>query len=195
MIAMLDQLSSYSVQLIYETNLINVRPLNWAAIRVGHNRDYEEQTERSNNHENDTSIAVRLLEHEAKIDRALDLNVKPYSFTTIANSKQMNNLLISPSIRPEKITLIDEHNVVTQQVELEAQYTGKDNSIIERTGALNYESFYRLTIEQKQTIPDIYSKKINLINQPSHQSLDDLIRNPVLIGFEPLAISNSYLGD
>lgn len=192
MIAILDQLSSYSIQLIREINQINVKPLNWAAIRVGQNRDILDYY--SGSHEQWTRTAVRVIEYETNIDRDLTIDVKPYSFTNVASSQQLVNLIVKSTVKPEQIIIKDEQLAILPQTALEASYPDQDIKMIEKTGALNYESYYRLAPEQRKAIPDVYHPNIDLTSQLPYKNLDDVIRNPILTGFKSLPITNTYLG-
>lgn len=193
MIAILDQLSSYSVQLIKDINEITVTPLNWAAIRVGHNKDDLDYY--SSSHEEHTRTNIRVIECETSIDRNLDLDVKPYSLTNVTSSQQLVNLLVKSTVKPEQVIIKDEHVAILPQIALEANYPDQDIKTIERIGALNYESYYRLNPEQRKAIPDIYHPNIDLTSQLPYKNLDDIIRNPVLTGFKPIPVTDQYLGD
>lgn len=192
MLAILEQLSSYSIQLIRDINQVIVKPLNWAAIRVGIDRDNTDY--HSSNHEEWTRQNLKVIEYETDIAQSLSLDIKPYSLTKVTSSQQIVELAITATVKPEQVTIKDEHLLILPQMGLEASYPNQDKDTIYKTGALNYESYYELTAEQRQTIPDIYHPNIDLTSQSRYKNLDDLIRNPVLTGFKPIPITITHIG-
>jgi hypothetical protein len=195
MLAMLDQLSSYSIQLIRNINEIPVTPLAWPAIRVGRvPLDGSGSMDNNQSHIILVPINNEIIEYETTITRQLTLDIKPYSLTNVAQSKQLVKLNFITTVKPESLKLITEETLVLPRIDLESSYPGQDIKTIEKIGALNYESYYRLSDEQRHTIPDIYHTNVDLTQQLPYQNLDDIIRTTNLTGFSPMPITNRFLG-
>jgi len=150
MIAILLQLSSYSIQLLREINSSKIKPLNWAAIRLGDLKYLPEMYQHV-----DTEVIV--LEQRA-------VSFKNHNIEAVG-SKDFNYCQMMPKALYPITTKIDtisinklecNFNVYFNTIRLDTNYAEKDEAISNSAKFIGWEYYIALTNEQQLEILSIY---------------------------------------
>lgn len=180
MVKLLEKLSSYSVQFITEINQEAVKPLNWAAIRLG-----------------------RLLVRENNKNRLELADVLPLT-QTVLESDQIQIPVVPAVVRSITDTVVSNKDRLEIKVK---PYIGKDlgtiHTYVIRTGTISinpcfvndpnfvggihhlpaYDSFYSLTPEQQATQKDVYYDVFQQDPNAGKVNIRNIVFRDVINGF------------
>lgn len=150
MISILTQLSSYSVQVITEINHSAIRPLNWAAIRLGNIR-----SEYLGNFYVNDEILINGMKGSSGATHDLEAFVnKHFDQYTMAQSSQLTY--------EAKVTTVLDYGYDTFELllfpsfSIDASYPGYDPAISNTSKFIGWEYYLNLSDDQKQQIKSIH---------------------------------------
>lgn len=150
MLAILKQLSSYSVQFMHEINLSAIKPLNWSAIRLG-------DLKLALNHLQKSLVNVRVLEVKAVSTNIENFEViEDKDFTKISSSTDYNYEIKSINSVVSNIKTYDTFIINYPKSYIEAEYNGKLSEVSDYSAFIGYENYLNLSNAQKTQLKSIY---------------------------------------
>ncbi len=150
LLALLKDLSSYTVQYIREINDSRIKILNWAAIRMGNYHQHQDASTYIND-------AILINDMLGKTNASYEIETKIIEITDppLSNSAQHYDI-------PTGIAVIYRYNdarvfsVSFGTFKLNTTFTGYDPLISGGSNYVGEETYLALTTEQKESIPSIY---------------------------------------
>lgn len=150
LIALMQEMCSYTVQTIREINNNNIIPLNWSANRVG-NFQYSA----------DQSLAVdtglRIVDNYKSSDRQITVSTLGTDVTDIIESISLTKVQITtvPTITTER-AIEETHDVPLGNFYIGVTYSGYDPIVSNTVAYIGKEFYNSLTDSQKQQLVSIY---------------------------------------
>lgn len=153
MIAIMTQLSSYSIQFIREINQLPIKPLGWAAIRLGDIKTSGADTM-------DAVNGIYVLDVHGS---ATDLMTIEDGFTTFDDYRLKSKSIqaIDPSVTLDAAAVTKmKFDVYNEASHIVASYPAYNPTISEKTPFIGYEYYLNLTAEQRARTVDIYHSPV-----------------------------------
>lgn len=170
MLAIFDQLSSYSIQFIREINEVPLNILNWGAIRVEElgTKEHGEFFVRAN---------IKVIETFNQAHQYTNFEIKPFLLTWLGSCHQEENLLYRIDLTfQQDYKRVEESYTTFTGWYVQPEYEGYDPHTLAHSGWINGEAYNQLTPEQRRQIPDVYGQRYDNTYQLAEVSLPDLIR-------------------
>ena len=173
-IAIMRNLSSYSIQFVSSINSSAIIPLNWSAIRLGDiststvDTEYTEQA-------NIEPIAIR-----SDIVCTELVNVPTPNYLLAGGIR--SNMSVNLPLENTSVVLSTSPNAATQVINvsiatigIETSYANKDNTVSMNKLIVGYENYLALTDTQKNNLIDIYQNNLGLGINPPTTNISDII--------------------
>ena len=187
MLAIMSQLSSYSIQFIQEFNKLPIKPLGWAAIRIG---DIKASGSDSLEAEN----GVYVLDTHGYGRSLIAVNNDLITFDNYTSrSKAIHGVdptvkLDATSVMKIKFEVYNETSFVT------ASYPAYDPAISEKTPFIGYEYYLQLSPEQRAHTVDVYQSPVVKIKSVSDLTdIGDIIVYDTLNPMTYLSLSSNTI--
>lgn len=189
MLAIMSQLSSYSIQFLATINAASVRPLGWAAIRPDDLKTVQNsliQTEIS-----DTTVVDMTVVENSKVAIEIDPIVVGHEVITNSSNKRMIEIpvKVSPNL-----------NLTTRHIELAMYNYSVDSPIFQPSqgpGPIrylpSYQSFYDLTQDEKMSIKSVHDHCFPDAVINTHIDTADAISRDTLASFKYISLSTNKL--
>lgn len=180
MVNLLQSLSSYSVQFITEVNSSNLRPLGWAAIRLGDKSIRVHASDRIH----DAGAEIEGFNIHSNSSTNIDSN-SPYINLGITSPGRYNNIF-EINVKPKLLNIVNTHHVDVGVFSFTASLVNNPLNTQNPNKYIGYDEFLALGITDNTLVKDIYCDCFE--SSPIGSDISGVILNSILSSFSGLPL-------
>lgn len=187
MLAIMTQLSSYSIQFIQEINKLPIKPLGWAAIRIG-------DIKASGSDSLDAENGIYVLDTHGYARDMMKMNHDLVTFDKYTvNGKALHD--IDPTVKLDMTnTMRMKFEVFSDISFIGASYPAYDPTISEKTPFIGYEYYLQLSAEKRAHTVDVYQSPVVKVKSVSDLTdIGDIIVYDTLNPMTYLSLSSNTI--